>query len=171
MEKRYIAAFDQGTTSSRTIIFDKRGRVVSKAHVEFPQIYPKAGWVEHDCEDIFSSQLERFSACARKGRRIARRDRRHRRRQPARNGHRVGQIHGRPVYNAIVWQCRRTSQECEKLKKRHARFVYERTGLNIDAYFSASKIAWILDNVPFARSRAQKGICCSERWIPISSGG
>lgn len=67
MEKRYIAAFDQGTTSSRTIIFDKRGRVVSKAHVEFPQIYPKAGWVEHDCEDIFSSQLESFRLALEKG--------------------------------------------------------------------------------------------------------
>lgn len=89
MEKRYIAAFDQGTTSSRTIIFDKRGRVVSKAHVEFPQIYPKAGWVEHDCEDIFSSQLEKVFGLRSKRRRIARRDRRHRRRQPARNGHRV----------------------------------------------------------------------------------
>ena len=157
MEKRYIAAFDQGTTSSRTIIFDKRGRVVSKAHVEFPQIYPKAGWVEHDCEDIFSSQLDSFRLALEKGgvspEEIAA----------------IGVANqretvivwdrytGKPVYNAIVWQCRRTSMECEKLKKHHARFVYERTGLNIDAYFSASKIAWILDNVPFARSRAQKG--------------
>lgn len=157
MEKRYIASFDQGTTSSRTIIFDKRGRLVSKANVEFRQLYPKPGWVEHDCEDIFTSQLESY--------RIALK-------QAGISPEEIAAIgianqretvvmwdrhSGKPVYNAIVWQCRRTSLECEKLKKTHARFVYERTGLNVDAYFSASKISWILENVPFAESKARKG--------------
>ena len=157
MKNCYIAAFDQGTTSSRTIIFDGQGRLVSKAHMEFRQIYPKAGWVEHDCEDIYSSQMQSFHA-ALKNAALS----------PA-DITAIGVANqretvvvwdrytGKPVYNAIVWQCRRTSETCERLKKTHGRFVYERTGLNIDAYFSASKIAWIFENVPFARARAEKG--------------
>jgi len=155
--KKYIVAFDQGTTSSRTIIFDGEGKIVSKSQVEFKQIYPKAGWVEHDCEDIFTSQIQSYKQAV------------------ALAGISYSQIcaigvanqretvvvwdkyTGKPVYNAIVWQCRRTADYCEKLKKTHQDFVYKKTGLNIDAYFSASKINWILENVPFARTRAEKG--------------
>ena len=155
--KQYIAAFDQGTTSSRTIIFDQKGNIVAKSMKEFRQIYPKPGWVEHDPRDIVASQLSSYREAlalagitadeiaavgiANQRETATVRDR----------------FTGKPVYNAIVWQCRRTSEMCEKLKPRYAKYVYERTGLNIDAYFSASKIRWILDNVPFARRRAEKG--------------
>ena len=155
--KQYIAAFDQGTTSSRTIIFDQKGNIVAKSMKEFRQIYPKPGWVEHDPRDIVASQLSSYrEALALAG-------------ITADEIAAVGianqretaivwdRFTGKPVYNAIVWQCRRTSEMCEKLKPRYAKYVYERTGLNIDAYFSASKIRWILDNVPFARKRAEKG--------------
>ena len=155
--KQYIAAFDQGTTSSRTIIFDRKGNIVAKSMKEFRQIYPKPGWVEHDPRDIVASQLSSYREAltlagitadeiAAVG--IANQ------RETAIVWDRFT---GKPVYNAIVWQCRRTSEMCEKLKPRYAKYVYERTGLNIDAYFSASKIRWILDNVPFARRRAEKG--------------
>ena len=155
--KKYIAAMDQGTTSSRTIVFDEDGRVVASAQQEFKQQYPKPGWVEHDCRDILSSQLYSFREALRRG------------------GIRPEEIAalcianqretvvvwdkftGKPVYNAIVWQCRRTSEFCEHLKSRHGREIYDKTGLNVDAYFSASKIKWILDSVPFARRRAEKG--------------
>lgn len=154
---KYIAAMDQGTTSSRTIVFDEDGRVVASAQQEFKQQYPKPGWVEHDCRDILSSQLYSFREALRRG------------------GIRPEEIAalgianqretvvvwdkftGKPVYNAIVWQCRRTSEFCEHLKSRHGREIYDKTGLNVDAYFSASKIKWILDSVPFARRRAEKG--------------
>lgn len=155
--KQYIAAFDQGTTSSRTIIFDQKGNIVAKSMKEFRQIYPKPGWVEHDPRDIVASQLSSYrEALALAG-------------ITADEIAAVGianqretaivwdRFTGKPVYNAVVWQCRRTSEMCEKLKPRYAKYVYERTGLNIDAYFSASKIRWILDNVPFARKRAEKG--------------
>ena len=155
--KQYIAAFDQGTTSSRTIIFDRKGNIVAKSMKEFRQIYPKPGWVEHDPRDIVASQLSSY----REALKLAG--------ITADEIAAVGianqretaivwdRFTGKPVYNAIVWQCRRTSEMCEKLKPRYAKYVYERTGLNIDAYFSASKIRWILDNVPFARRRAEKG--------------
>ena len=155
--KQYIAAFDQGTTSSRTIIFDRKGNIVAKSMKEFRQIYPKPGWVEHDPRDIVASQLSSYrEALALAG-------------ITADEIAAVGianqretaivwdRFTGKPVYNAVVWQCRRTSEMCEKLKPRYAKYVYERTGLNIDAYFSASKIRWILDNVPFARRREEKG--------------
>ena len=124
---------------------------------EFRQIYPRPGWVEHDPRDLLTSQLESFRAALRAGN-IS----------PAQVAA-VGianqretvlvwdRFTGKPVYNAIVWQCRRTSAYCEEIKKEHGERIYARTGLNADAYFSASKIRWILDNVPFARSRAEAG--------------
>ena len=154
---RVIAALDQGTTSSRTILFDEHGKVVAKAMREFRQIYPRPGWVEHDPRDLLTSQLESFRAALRAGD-IS----------PAQVAA-VGianqretalvwdRFTGKPVYNAIVWQCRRTSAYCEEIKKEHGERIYACTGLNADAYFSASKIRWILDNVPFARSRAEAG--------------
>ena len=154
---RVVAAFDQGTTSSRTILFDERGKVVAKAMHEFRQIYPRPGWVEHDPRDILTSQMESYREALAAGGvspeevvavGIANQ------RETALVWDRFT---GKPVYNAIVWQCRRTSAFCEGLKEKYGDFVYARTGLNMDAYFSASKIRWILDNVPFARRRAEQG--------------
>lgn len=154
----YIMALDQGTTSSRCILFDEKGNICSMAQKEFTQIYPKPGWVEHDPREIWSSQLAvATEAMAKLGV----------------DASRIGAIGitnqrettivwdkntGEPVYNAIVWQCRRTSDCIEELKKTgFDKTVRERTGLIPDAYFSASKIAWILDNVPGARERAEAG--------------
>lgn len=155
--KKYIAALDQGTTSSRTILFDGDGRAVACAQEEFRQLYPKPGWVEHDCRDIVRSQLQSFRRALESGG------------VSADEIEAIGianqretvvvwdKFTGKPVYNAIVWQCRRTSEFCEHLKTRHGRTIYDKTGLNVDAYFSASKIKWIFDNVPFAKRRAEKG--------------
>lgn len=155
--KKYIAALDQGTTSSRTILFDGNGRAVACAQEEFRQLYPKPGWVEHDCRDIVRSQLQSFRRALESGG------------VSADEIEAIGianqretvvvwdKFTGKPVYNAIVWQCRRTSEFCEHLKTRHGRAIYDKTGLNVDAYFSASKIKWIFDNVPFAKRRAEKG--------------
>lgn len=155
---KYILALDQGTTSSRAIVFDKQGRVCGKAQQEFKQIYPKPGWVEHDPHDIYGSQVGVISEAL------------------IRAGVSVDSIAaigitnqrettfvweratGRPVYNAIVWQCRRTADYCEELKRDGlADMIYQKTGLVLDAYFSATKLKWILDNVPGARVRAEKG--------------
>lgn len=155
---KYILALDQGTTSSRAIVFDKQGRVCGKAQQEFKQIYPKPGWVEHDPHDIYGSQVGVISEAL------------------IRAGVSVDSIAaigitnqrettfvweratGRPVYNAIVWQCRRTADYCEELKRDGlADMIYQKTGLVLDAYFSATKLKWILDNVPGARLRAEKG--------------
>ncbi len=155
---KYILALDQGTTSSRAIVFDKQGRVCGKAQQEFKQIYPKPGWVEHDPHDIYGSQVGVISEAL------------------IRAGVSVDSIAaigitnqrettfvweratGRPVYNAIVWQCRRTADYCEKLKRDGlADMIYQKTGLVLDAYFSATKLKWILDNVDGARGRAEKG--------------
>ena len=157
MKKRYIAALDQGTTSSRTILFDDKGKIAAMAQIEFPQVYPNPGWVEHDPRNILSSQLRSFRRALKEGgilpQEVAA--------VAVANQRETTLVWdrytGKPVYNAIVWQCRRTSAYCEKMKAAHGRFIYERTGLQPDAYFSASKIRWILDNVPFARERAEKG--------------
>lgn len=155
---KYILALDQGTTSSRAIIFDCRGRVHSSAQREFKQYYPSDGWVEHDPFRILESQGLAVADAMRSG------------------GLKASDIAaigitnqrettvvwdrktGEPIYNAIVWQCRRTADICEDLKARGlSDYVNEHTGLIIDAYFSATKIKWILDNVPGARQRAENG--------------
>lgn len=156
--KKYVIALDQGTTSSRTIVFDKKCNIVSKAQFEFNQIYPKAGWVEHDPYEILDSQLRSLSAALEKGNidpeEIA---------AIGITNQRETTIlwdkdSGKPVYNAIVWQCRRTAAICEKLKEEGIEpYVKEHTGLLIDAYFSGTKIKWILDNVPEARTLANEG--------------
>ena len=156
--KKYVLALDQGTTSSRTIVFNKKGEIVSKAQFEFEQIYPKAGWVEHNPYEILDSQLRSLASALRLGR------------VKASEIAAIGITNqrettilwdketGKPVYNAIVWQCRRTAPICEKLKEEGLdEYVKERTGLLIDAYFSATKIKWILDNVPEARTLAAEG--------------
>ena len=155
MEK-YILALDQGTTSSRAIVFHKQGGIVSKGQYDFPQHYPRSGWVEHDPMEIWDSQV-RAAADA-----IANLP------EGAIAG--IGVTNqrettiiwdkqtGEPVYNAIVWQCRRTAELCEELKRRGLRErIQSTTGLLIDAYFSATKIRWILDNVPNARQKAERG--------------
>ncbi|MDR1835002.1 MAG: glycerol kinase GlpK [Fusobacteriaceae bacterium] len=156
--QKYLIALDQGTTSSRCIVFDKQGNVISRSQREFTQIFPKAGWVEHDPMEIWSSQLAVLTeAKARAG--IDHKD--------------IAAIGitnqrettvvwdkttGEPVYNAIVWQCRRTAEYCDQLKEKgFERTVEEKTGLIIDAYFSGTKIRWILENVPGARAKAEKG--------------
>ncbi len=159
MEKRYIAALDQGTTSSRCILFDRAQNIIGMAQKEFTQFYPQPGWVEHDPMEIWSSQygvlMEVLAQSGTEVRELAG----------------IGITNqretvivwdketGRPVSNAIVWQCRRTAELCAELNADpvFARYVKEHTGLLIDAYFSATKIRWILDHVPGARERAEAG--------------
>lgn len=154
----YVLALDQGTTSSRAIVFDKQGRIVSKAQNEFDQIYPKTGWVEHNPMDILYSQLKAITSVINSGefdvKKIA---------GIGITNQRETTIiwdkdTGKPVYNAIVWQCRRTADLCEQLKAEGlGDYIREHTGLLIDAYFSGTKIKWILDNVEGARAAAESG--------------
>lgn len=158
---KYILALDQGTTSSRAIIFDKNGKIISKAQAEFAQIYPRAGWVEHDPKDILNSCLkvaeEALAAANLTAADIASIGITNQRETTVVWDRRTGE----PVYNAIVWQCRRTADICEMLvRDGFAEKIYCKTGLVPDAYFSATKIKWILDNVSGARARAQKGELC-----------
>ena len=158
MKKKYIMALDQGTTSSRCILFDKSGKICSMAQREFTQIYPNPGWVEHDPREIWSSQLGVVTEAM------------------AKIGAEAGDVAaigitnqrettivwnkktGEPVYNAIVWQCHRTADMIEKLAEEGFGDVIKvKTGLVPDAYFSATKITWILDNVPGARQAAEAG--------------
>ena len=159
--KKYIMALDQGTTSSRCIIFGKDGEIVSLVQREFPQIFPKEGWVEHNPMAIWSTQI---AACTEALMQI---------------GGSWDEISGIgitnqretvvvwdketgvPIHNAIVWQCRRTADYCESLKEKGlGELIRSKTGLLLDPYFSASKIAWILDNVEGARERAERGELC-----------
>lgn len=158
MNKKYVMALDAGTTSNRCILFNEKGEICSIAQKEFTQIFPKAGWVEHDANEIWSTQLGVAVECMNK----------------------IGatyediasigitnqretaivwdKVTGEPVYNAIVWQCRRTSEYCDSLKAKGLVDKFrEKTGLVIDAYFSGTKIKWILDNVEGTRERAEKG--------------
>lgn len=157
--KKYIVALDQGTTSSRCIIFDYEQNIICQGQREFPQYYPKPGWVEQAPMEIYSCQYGVLMEVL------------------AQSGIRIEEIAGigltnqrettivwdketgQPVYNAIVWQCRRTASLCEELKKdtAFAELVRERTGLLLDAYFSATKLQWILENVPEARKKAEEG--------------
>ena len=155
---KYILSLDQGTTSSRAIVFDKQGNIMGKAQQEFPQIYPHPGWVEHDPHDILGSQvgviveaLIRANVSAADIAAIGITNQRETTFVWDKNT-------GKPVYNAIVWQCRRTAEYCETLKEQgYAEKIYQKTGLVLDAYFSATKLKWILDNVPGVRERAEKG--------------
>jgi glycerol kinase len=154
----HIIALDQGTTSSRAIIFDETGRTVSLAQREFTQIFPKPGWVEHDPGEIWATQIgvatEALGRASLRPRDIA---------AIGITNQRETTIvwdrdTGKPVYNAIVWQDRRTAEFCDRLKADgHEALIREKTGLVIDAYFSGSKVRWILDNVDGARARAEAG--------------
>ncbi len=153
--KKYILALDEGTTSARAILFDKNTNIISMSQHEFPQIYPQAGWVEQDPMEIYANQYAAMTECI------------------AKSGVDVNEIAavgitnqretviawnkntGKPIYNAIVWQCRRTADICnELLKENHAEYISKSTGLRIDPYFSGTKIKWILDNVDGARLMA-----------------
>lgn len=158
VEKKYILALDQGTTSSRAIVFNHNGTIIGSAQQEFNQIYPHTGWVEHNPKDILGSQvgviaeslisagidateLEAIGITNQRETTIL-----------------WSKVTGMPIYNAIVWQCRRTASYCDELKKQgYDKIIYEKTGLVLDAYFSATKIKWILDNVSGAREEAEKG--------------
>ena len=158
MTKKYIMALDQGTTSARCIIYDKKGKQISVAQKEFRQIYPHAGWVEHDAMDIWSTQI----GVAKEA--MLKID------ASYENIEAIGitnqrettivwdKTTGEPIYNAIVWQCRRTADFCDELKSRGLTdFFREKTGLLIDPYFSATKLKWILDNVDGAYEKAREG--------------
>ncbi len=154
----YVLALDQGTTSSRAILFNKDGDIVAKAQKEFEQIYPATGWVEHDPMEILYSQFQSITTVLASGKvdvnRIAAIGITNQRETTVLWDKQTG----KPVYNAIVWQCRRTADLCEKLKEQGlGDYVKQKTGLLIDAYFSGTKIKWILDNVPEARAVAEAG--------------
>ena len=155
---KYILSLDQGTTSSRAIVFNKAGEIVGQAQQEFKQIYPKSGWVEHDPKDIVSSQLGVVVQALINGG-VSSKDVVAMGITNQRETTIVwDKVTGEPIYNAIVWQCRRTSDYCELLKRQgYDKIIYEKTGLVLDAYFSATKIKWILDNVSGARKKAEKG--------------
>lgn len=156
--KKYIMALDQGTTSSRAILFNHEGKIVKTAQKEFNQIYPKAGWVEHDPMEIWGSQSgvarEVLETAGVKPQEIAAIGITNQRETTIVWDKRTG----KPVYNAIVWQCRRTSALCDEIASSElAPYIREATGLVIDAYFSATKLVWILDHIPGAREDAENG--------------
>ena len=156
--KEYIIALDQGTTSSRAILFNKKGDIVNIAQKEFQQIYPKSGWVEHDPQEIWSSQLAVFTEVLAKSKTKLESIKgigiTNQRETTVVWNRRTGE----PIYNAIVWQDRRTADYCAKLiKDGHLEKVQQKTGLLIDSYFSATKIKWILDNVKGSRKLAERG--------------
>ncbi|MBF2708955.1 glycerol kinase GlpK [Flavobacterium soyangense] len=161
MQNKLILALDQGTTSSKAIVFNHDGEIVSISQKSFEQIFPKPGWVEHDPNEIWSSQIsvaaEVIAKAGISGKEIAA----------------IGITNQRettivwdretsePIYNAIVWQDRRTAEYCDELKAQgHAEIIQKKTGLVLDAYFSGTKIKWILDNVPGAREKAEQGKLC-----------
>lgn len=155
---QYILALDQGTTSSRSLVFDKQGSIISSAQKEFTQIYPQPGWVEHDAEEIWGTQFGTMAeAVAKAGinmKQVAAIGITNQRETTVVWDRKTGQ----PVYNAIVWQDRRTASYCDELKAAgNASVIQQKTGLIIDAYFSATKLKWILDNVTGVREKAEKG--------------
>ena len=155
---KYMMAFDAGTTSNRCILFDRQGRICSSAQKEFTQIFPQPGWVEHDAREIWATQLgvaaEAMGKLGASAADIAAIGITNQRETTVVWDRATGE----PVYNAIVWQCRRTSEYCDGLKERGlTESIRQKTGLIIDAYFSATKLKWILDHVEGARERAGRG--------------
>ena len=158
---KFILSLDQGTTSSRAIIFDKQGNIVATAQKEFTQIFPKPGWVEHDANEIWSTQLGVATEAILKAgitvQDVAAIGITNQRETTVVWDRKTSQ----PVYNAIVWQDRRTAEYCDQLKKEgHAPAIQAKTGLVTDAYFSGTKVRWILENVEGARAKAEKGELC-----------
>lgn len=158
---QYILSFDQGTTSSRAIVFDKKGAIISVAQKEFSQIFPQPGWVEHDANEIWSTQLgvaaEAITKAGLTVKHIAAIGITNQRETTVVWDKKTGQ----PIHNAIVWQDRRTASFCDELRKEGKdKLIQQKTGLVIDAYFSATKAKWILDNVAGARTKANNGELC-----------
>jgi glycerol kinase len=158
MSSHYMLALDQGTTSSRSMLFDKQGNIISVAQKEFKQIFPQPGWVEHDANEIWSTQFGTMAEAVAKAqitmKQVAGIGITNQRETTVVWDRKTSQ----PIYNAIVWQDRRTAAYCDELKAaNHAGTIQEKTGLIIDAYFSATKLKWILDNVPGARAKAENG--------------
>jgi len=157
MEDKYILSLDEGTTSARAIIWDKESRLLGIGQYEFPQHYPKPGWVEHDPEEIWEAQVNAWKTALQRAN------------LDPKNIAAIGVTNqrettilwdkktGRPVHNAIVWQCRRTAKIVDWLRKEHEDVIIEKTGLVPDSYFSGPKIKWLLDNVPGLKERAKKG--------------
>ena len=158
---KFVLALDQGTTSSRAIVFNKKGEIITTVQKEFEQYFPRPGWVEHDAEEIWLSQLEVTREAIKQAGLL-----------PSQivsigitNQRETTVIWdrntGKPVYNAIVWQCRRTSQMCKIIEETGVKnIIKDKTGLLLDAYFSGTKVKWLLDNVPGLKERAQKGEVC-----------
>ena len=158
MSQQYILALDQGTTSSRAILFDKQGHAAAVAQQEFEQLYPQPGWVEHRPEDIWASQLNAAHVVLReadvKADQIAAIGITNQRETTIIWDRETGE----PIHNAIVWQCRRTAADCDRMRSEGlAEIFQQRTGLVLDAYFSGTKVRWLLDNVPGARELAARG--------------
>ncbi|ALM74245.1 glycerol kinase GlpK [Thermococcus barophilus] len=153
---KFILSLDEGTTSARAIIFDKESSILGVGQYEFPQYYPKPGWVEHNPEEIWDAQLRAIKTALKNAKitpeQIAAMGVTNQRETTI-----IWDKNGKPVYNAIVWQCRRTAEMIEDIKRNYGEMIREKTGLVPDAYFSASKIKWLLDNVPGLREKAQKG--------------
>ncbi|NJD99106.1 glycerol kinase GlpK [Thermococcus sp. LS1] len=153
---RFILSLDEGTTSARAIVFDKESNVLGVGQYEFPQHYPRPGWVEHNPEEIWEAQFRAIKTAIETAKI-----------EPnqieaigitnQRETTIVWDRSGRPLYNAIVWQCRRTAEMVEEIKREYGEVIKEKTGLVPDAYFSASKLKWLLDNVPGLREKAEKG--------------
>ena len=155
---KYIMSLDAGTTSNRCILFNEAGEICSVAQKEFTQIFPRAGWVEHDADEIFTTQLEvarqALSNIGANASEIAAIGITNQRETTIC----WNKVTGRPVYNAIVWQCRRTADYCDQLTAEGlVDTIRAKTGLVIDPYFSGTKIRWILQNVPGAREQAERG--------------
>ena len=155
---KYMMALDAGTTSNRCILFNEKGEMISVAQKEFTQYFPKPGWVEHDANEIWSTQLgvavEAMQKVGVEAKDIAGIGITNQRETAIVWDKNTGE----PVYHAIVWQCRRTSEYCDSLKDKGLTEVFrEKTGLIIDAYFSGTKVKWILDHVDGARERAERG--------------
>jgi glycerol kinase len=158
MSSHYILALDQGTTSSRSMLFDKQGNIISVAQKEFKQFFPQPGWVEHDANEIWSTQFGTMAEAVAKAhinmKQVAGIGITNQRETTVVWDRKTSQ----PIYNAIVWQDRRTAAYCDELKAaNHAGTIQQKTGLIIDAYFSATKLKWIVDNVPGARAKAENG--------------
>lgn len=161
MKDKLILALDQGTTSSRAILFNHNGEIVKISQKPFEQIFPKPGWVEHNANEIWSSQIsvaaEVVAQAGITGREVAAIGITNQRETTIVWDRETGE----PIYNAIVWQDRRTSKYCDQLKEQgHAEMIKEKTGLVLDAYFSGTKLKWILDNVEGAREKAKQGKLC-----------
>lgn len=161
MTKKYILAIDQGTTSSRSILFNHNGEIVDVSQQEFPQYFPESGWVEHDPNEIWSSQKETMRNLIQKtniqSQEVAAIGITNQRETTVV----WDRLTGQPIYNAIVWQDRRTAGYCDKLRAEgRANFFQQKTGLVLDSYFSGTKLKWILDHVEGARERAKKGELC-----------